>query len=130
MNTLVSFELAKLLKEKGFNKETERVYGQIFKDTYGLVPFSFTEMDEESGFKDADYFLAPTVAQVIMWLYEKHEIWITDFLFYKGKHNALIYKNIGYGLELSSIKNNLHGPYNSPTEAYEAAIKYTLQNLI
>ena len=70
---------------------------------------------------------APTIAEVLMWLYEKHGIWIiadpsVNFecwaprVFTKSDTNLGKYKGV---LEL-----------NSPTEAYESAIEYVLKEVI
>ena len=145
MNTPVNFEIAKLLKEKGFESmsEPESYYcakdlGEYYWQKMGGLIVGWEHLDEtcspNHGVPNDQLVLAPTIAEVIMWLYEKHGVWISvgvDSLFYKGKHHLLIYyKNRGYGLELSPIENSLHGPYESPTEAYSAGIQYTLKNLI
>ena len=93
MNTPVSFELAKLLKEKGYRVLPD------FKSSY------------------------PTISDVVMWLYEKHGIWISvnhsrSLLFY-----PYIYKN-GQQIEGGEYS------YDLISEAYEVAIEYTLKNLI
>ena len=63
-----------------------------------------------------------------MWLYEKHEIWIgvicdvgNDLLFTFKIYSTKI------GEERCIVNGNM---YESPTEDYEAAIEYTLKNLI
>ena len=63
-----------------------------------------------------------------MWLYEKHGIWISiscdcgnDNLFY----SKIFSTEIGIERCIWTIRGK-----NSPTEAYEAAIEYTLKNLI
>ena len=60
---------------------------------------------------------APTIAEVVMWLYEKHGDWISVVKF--EKYSSCTFRH-----------NCLFKEYNSPTEAYEAAIEYTLKNLI
>jgi hypothetical protein len=78
-----------------------------------------------------DMPVSPTISDVIMWIYEKHEIWIQvkpggkletwDFIVQK--------KDNTFAVSYFEIKQ--HKPFfNSPTEAYEAAIEYTLNNLI
>jgi len=65
------------------------------------------------------------IMQVIMWLYEKHGIWISInrepesgvFFFSVDKDKGDFFYDKGCD-------------YNSPTKAYEAAIEYTLNNLI
>jgi len=78
--------------------------------------------------KDIDMPVSPTIADVVMWLYKKHEIWIVvnisiqDMWYFelfnlKTKRNSEILTDDEYWL-------------NSPTEAYSEAILYTLKNLI
>ena len=61
-----------------------------------------------------------------MWLYEKHGIWITVCVIGAD--------GFGYWLHDRNRKrlnpDNQGGYWLSPTEAYEAAIKYVLENLI
>lgn len=95
MTTPVSFELAKLLIQKEYDLHPD------FKDSY------------------------PTITEVVMWLYEKHGIWI-------GVQPNEPYVDDDWCFTIfKDLKNNnsLEG-YNSPTEAYEVAIEYTLKNLI
>lgn len=56
------------------------------------------------------------IMQVIMWLYEKHGIWISVI----HQHNKFFWKFGSYQTQ----------EFNSPTETYEAAIDYVLNNLI
>jgi len=62
-----------------------------------------------------------------MWLYEKHGIWI-----YISDSSA----RLGFRYQIQKLKilgeNNFSSEerYNSPTEAYEAAIEYCLTKLI
>ena len=94
MNDVVSFETAKLLKEKG----------------YRILP------DFNSSY--------PTIAEVVMWLYDKHEIWITVTSISQESWQCHMTKK---GDRLGKL---YFEDFNTPTEAYEAAIEYTLKNLI
>ena len=84
--------------------------------------------------KGIDMPVSPTIADVVMWLYEKHKIWIyvtifqTETQFYCQSWIEIPYKET-ICLKTGKIS---HTPsaFNSPAEAYEAAIKYTLKNLI
>jgi hypothetical protein len=111
MNTPVSFEIAKLLKEKGFdvkNRTQYQMYGT--QNIPQLEPYNDTKWNIYK-----DYYSAPTIADVAMWLYEKHGIWISVDLI----DDSTIFRH-----SFSNID------FKSPTEAYEAAIDYTLNNLI
>jgi hypothetical protein len=115
MNTPVSFELAKLLKEKGINIPSNRGLGvAIYED--GKIT--------STCLYDGTVIHAPTIAEVVMWLYEKHGIWITVTSISQESWQCHMTKK---GDSLG--KCYLEDFYN-PTEAYEAAILYTLNNLI
>lgn len=120
MNTPVSFELAKLLREKGFDvKDKENHYFYVVNHA---DPKKFSYLEVGYG----NDILAPTIAEVVMWLYEKHGIWIYTVKDYDmPKFNYAIQQPNVY-----SVLSYLHNDFNSPTEAYEAAIEYTLNNLI
>lgn len=77
--------------------------------------------------------LTQEYALIVMWLYEKHGIWIQplpyDTITAAKEWTATILslnwgedKEVHYEYKLSGL--------NSPTEAYEAAIEYILKNLI
>ena len=131
MNTPVSFELAKLLKEKEYKDKnmlgTVRLSEPEYYDPNGII-HNIKDIFEEKDYKIEDCFNAPTIAEVVMWLYEKHEIWIgvicdvgNDLLFTFKIYSTKI------GEERCIVNGNM---YESPTEDYEAAIEYTLKNLL
>ena len=148
MNTPVNFELAKLLKEKGFDKPCGKFYcenihddDEIIKDNlcqrrdFGIYAIQITNYNfrYEYGGKlvNEGCYSAPTIAEIVMWLYEKHGIWIRVEPDWDGDFWAQIKsKNIpdariGKWLVVTAL-----APYKTPTEAYEAAIEYTLKSLI
>ena len=100
MNTHVNFELAKLLKEKNFNKRS------------GL--YNYNNIGELTLLEGLN---APTITEVVMWLYEKHGIWIEVYYDNSKKEFYTVWDGEEY-------------KFNSPTEAYEAAIEYTLKHSI
>ena len=73
------------------------------------------------------YYSAPTITEVVMWLYEKHGIWTVVNVNIMG---SWYFEHF----DLKEKRNTQFKPtdthYDSPTEAYEAAIIYTLKNLI
>ena len=153
MNTPVSFPIAKLLKEKGFDESTESNWWILAKDhsenynkklpvdeskiffTKNSYELELkTQIDENTEHNVYHVLKAPTIADVVMWLYEKHGIWIVVNP-HKGE-NDLGKPFMEFDPEVWSFTNEcvFHNTgllyYNSPTEAYEAAIEYTLKNLI
>ena len=116
MNILVSFELAKLLKEKGFEERTKSYTedGKLVTISLTIRRFNLEKV----------YYPSPTIAEVVMWLYEKHEIWIEVSL---DLSNTQMFD---YEIQKKHFLKLSEERFNSPTEAYEAAIEYTLNNLI
>ena len=116
MNTPVSFELAKLLKEKGFDEVCQQWYsvegGLYYQD----------EFDNNRGFIPVCECEAPTITEVVMWLYEKHGIWIYA--------HRIDQKEFYWSIDTDKKEFTSGENFKTPTEAYEAAIEYTLKNLL
>ncbi len=128
MTTPVNFPIAKLLKEKEYKDKnmlgTVRLSEPEYYDPNGII-HSIKDAFEENDYKIEDCFNAPTIVSVVMWLYEKHGLWV----------EVIIEQPFYFGYDVFKVKNNVSQikkfiSYNSPTEAYEAAIEYTLNNLI
>ena len=124
MNTPVNFEIAKLLKDSGFDKISCSGYYHICEGYTKGYAHCYSDVNTQK----ENVVLAPTIAEVVMWLYEKHGIWIEvkspdykDMDWYFSIHKPYKFGNHYNGEKIY---------YPSPTEAYEAAIKYTLENLI
>ena len=126
MNKPISFELSKMLKEKGFDSLTCKQgyhgdFGELKGDEYPFLG-TYTFIQDCLIRNNCDWKIqTPTIAEVVMWLYEKHGIWIS----------VLQHTKNGKGIYFESVVNLMtFSGYDSPTEAYEAAIIYTLKNLI
>ena len=118
MNKEVSFPIAKLLKEKGFDKRTPLVW------LFSLGKTHLREVHLSLELNNAEYN-APTIAEVVMWLYEKYDIWISVK---KEYHNGAL---LGFEAIIDSEDGFIDvGTFAEPTRAYEAAIKYTLNHII
>ena len=119
LNKPVDFTTAKLLKEKGFDENCRFGYNGSFEPHHiGLIEFGYLQRNSE--LLKLTYS-APTIAEVIDWLYEKHGIWISVLQHTKNSE----------GKYFEAFVNSMtFSGYNSPTEAYEAAIEYCLNKLI
>ena len=130
MNTPVDFSTAKLLKEKGFDE-----YCKLCVEEGDERPLPFNAGNTLHKNSLHPYYSTPTIAEVVMWLYEKYGIWIQGpFPYNDGKWEWVIFllKEPLNGTDgYKNIMSLHHHPYkfNSPTEAYEAAIEYTLKTL-
>lgn len=132
MNTPVNFEIATSLKEKGFDNLSEWAYqsGKLVHDSRNKEHKNWNKE------KHVDC-TAPTISEVIMWLYEKHGIWIYPLPIDDDMKlwQARIIKGEPFNKLSNTLKIISHGEISyksmySPAEAYEAAIEYTLNNLI
>ena len=149
MNTPVSFPLAKLLKEKGFDEKCNDFWVETLKHQLNIPRLGIEDFEAQPprilSFSPVEEYhithcLAPTIAEVIRWLYEKHDIWIEvttnnnpqvrkEFVSFNARviHRD---RNIKFRVLMNTQINKYTEPFNSPTEAYKAAIEYVLNNLI
>lgn len=130
MTTTINFEIAKLLKEKRFYKETLYFY-KLNSDSKESEWNGEVLNWNSKLYEDLEKLAAPSIADVVMWLYEKHGIWIRvkpipysdSITHWRWEHMSTIYAIRNCGWE--KVKD-----YMSSTEAYEAAIEYCLTKII
>ena len=109
----VSFETAKLLKEKGFEGRMHTFYtdeGKEMESAY-VVPSNFFPI------------YRPTIQMAMKWLREVYNIDISVTPDRKVGYSVLIFKN-------KQLPFDTLDSYSIYEQACEAAIKYTLENLI
>lgn len=137
MNKEVNFEIAKLLKEKGYTEKCMHHYrgGEL---TANRAPYNFNNPEEQKLW-NVELISAPTIAEVVMWLYENHDIYINVIPDLSSRHNLIDRKfyvsmfkysiNINVQVEiLKEDKNILY--FNKLENAYEFGILHALKNLI
>lgn len=130
----VPFEIAKLLKEKGFDEHTICGYNGAY-EPYHLSLIEFADSQRNSELINLVYS-APTISDVVDWVYEKHGIWISVApRFYNDGSLWFVYESLDISKnDIESLNNNLFQGifemYKSPSEAYLVGIEYTLNNLI
>ena len=123
----VSFETAKLLKEKGFD-EFCRAHYDI---TNGNLYYEKVEV-EASGCEMHNSVLAPTLQMTMKWLREVHDLHIIVYPWKADREGRAthwccqVYKSF-YLLGYEKYTNEAPKSYE---EACEAAIKYCLEKLI
>ena len=138
----VSFETAKLMKEKGFDAECHSHYYPVHYPDGSIQyhKYNRTAIKKNKTWYDIyslknlpkDHYLAPTLQMAMKWLREvhnrhisiEHSYVLNRYKFYITKYNP---NNI------SDLNNTLYSAdyyFSSYEEACEAAIKYCLENLI
>ncbi len=129
----VSFETAKLLKEKGFDWDCKQVYDLVRPQSCadGKMYDNFPDKNPNA---NGELVSAPTLQMTMKWLRENFNI------------NPVPYAlSIGWAFDIFDLSNrditgckkifSMDLPsklecYNSYEEACESAIRYTLENLI
>lgn len=129
--TYVTFEQAKLLKEKGFDIKCKKYYnGSLLQTSKGSI------------LKDCYKNYAPEQWQVVEWLFDKHGIDVSVY----GKLPYIVFPDSEFGegelqwhFEYRIIQNKdgqkceVIEPkdwFNSKQQAYSAAFDYCLKELI
>ena len=134
----VSFEVAKLLKDKGFNEATNRYYNAQYDGIRTVSDTFMTYWNNEDHMKALmmeGAIAIPTHQMVCKWLREVHNIMIEIYLPHEYKNEDEELWNGTYCYELYSLKTG-HSVYwdekefNSYEEAIEEAIKYILEKMI
>lgn len=110
----VSFEVAKLLKEKGF---------------WENCPFSLSKLDEQTG--EAETVRCPTLQMAMKWLRIKHDIVCSVGLFTDLPETPPYWS---FNILNQSTANVMYEAFDVKCKTYEeaceTAIKYCLENLI
>ena len=123
-----SFEVAKLLKEKGFDELCIFKYnseGVRMKAGVAINEWQNSELDD-------DECSCVSLQMAMKWLREKHNICITIYPDKGNRYEAVLY-NIKDDVEIILQSFGIYGSHifeDSYEEAVEAALKYALENLI
>lgn len=147
----VSFEIAKLLKEKGFDGECRMIYREHDMQMIYHTPkpndlLDFTtnrkKIEKHSKKNHCEYCLCPTIQMALKWLREVHKIHIDVFIGSDESYDAdgvmddewhfwTYYITNTSGDMIYDAYNEVNViEYQSHEEAVEAALKYALENLI
>ena len=128
----VSFETAKLLKEKGFNERLLSFYitDEVKKEGYFQL-MAFTDDKIDNNHSDLCY-LAPTQQMAMRWLREIHKLGVfpSSYTVILGSETRHIYGTAIINLNKYELVTCDYLARDTYEEATEAAIKYCLENLI
>ncbi len=134
----VSLEIAKLLKEKGFNGECRMIYREHDMQMIYYTPnpndlLDFTtnrkKLEKHSKKQHCDYALCPTHQMALKWLREVHGIFIDIMTYTTG--SKIQFRWVGYDKgRLFSQEEGKTIYFDTHEQTVEAALKYTLENLI
>lgn len=133
LNSIVDFEMAELLKEKGFDEPTT-----IWRQHGDGISGNVEGKRDYYNRKGNVYISLPTIAQTIDWIYDKHGVWINVSPVFEYNDEREDYLTLqGFQYYITTIVDNKNDVSiadkeikNSQKEAYIEAIKHTLLNLI
>lgn len=118
---LVSFEIAKLLKTKGFNELCSYYYNI---NNNNKLRRNFNEIDFNDEHYNESCISAPTQSLAQKWLRDKHNIIVNP------NYNIIVYKH-KWGCEIwMGDKLSYKHTYDSYEDALEYGLDYALSNLI
>ena len=121
----VSFEIAKLLKEKGFDEPVQYFYKFDSKELYRGTVFTNTEIGDK-------FYNAPTLQMAIKWLREVHNLCLEPYRTACGYLCDIARVPSGTELYQQDYEGDdeASGQFTTYEKSCEAAIKYCLENLI
>lgn len=142
----VSFETAKLLKEKGFSEKCQKVYmhngqllwAQIFMEGESFVDNKCIELvadyNNRITYTQGEYaYLCPTLQMVMKWLREVHNV----FVDISSRFSENADKDVCFSYSCKKLIDTYKSSYEvgdgewlNYEEACEAAIKYCIKNLV
>ncbi len=120
----VSFEIAKLLKEKGFmDGAIIKFFASGYDKNGHILSIRDTELDD---------YPRPTLQMVMKWLREVHNLHImVDCIGAENYIPTIQFTRNSKDIEIKSKISKIGGNgFDSHEEACEAAIRYCLENLI
>lgn len=120
MNTHVNYKLAELLKLKKFNLKCQRYFRSNGSSLFNDKVIEQESEDWNSGSYPKDVVSGPTIAEVVMWIYDKYNIWISVDFDSKTWFEIIVF--------LDKDDRFVQNSHTTITEAYESAIEYVLNN--
>lgn len=123
----VTFDIAKLLRDKGFPQNTFEIDCNVCYKYNGKLCNNAKSM---SGVDREISYMAPTIQIVLKWLREEKEIYITIVYGDYPSLNKVFWTPQIDSLDGFDLPDSFYKEYDRYEEACEAAIKYVLENLI
>ena len=122
-----SFEISKLLKEKGFDELCSKKYNS----DKNIVPAGkMIELWQNSEFDIDEECSAPTLQMACAWLRINHQIFIRPNIIFAVCPIEYYCEILCYGDNLQTQQDVDTEDFETPEKAIEAALKYCLENLI
>ena len=130
----VSFETAKLLKEKGFDCRCAcinhpRCGMSLIGHMINNTDLQLTREYELCIAKE-NFLTIPTIQMVVKWLVQKYRLYVNVVPSVEGYYWTEKWHSYVEDLNKRYPFGRFINTFNSPEEAYEATIKYCLEHLI
>ena len=125
----VSFDTAKLLKEKGFYQDFYNSFMPVWHYNGNNKVLSFTE-DDSYPSETQEWYSAPTLQVAMKWLREEKDVQIEISIVGTDTWESPTKWMYGFRCQTKDVIDRRNADFSSYEEACEAAIKYCLENLI
>ena len=126
----VSYEIAKLLKEKGFDEICSYIWGiPAINKGYVLQKWIITNRQIKNSDLIEGAYTAPSQSLALKWLREVHNLHITIKPYITEDGNMYLFEIYKLEAEKFTLIKTKTG-FEKSELANEAALKYTLENLI
>ena len=122
----VSFETAKLLKEKGFGEEVLTYY--VYDTESKSYEFRFDDRWDNPNNFPGDCISAPTLQMAMKWLREVHSRYIEIYIDNSHNFKDIVFRPAIYDKELDCLWESDN--FLTYEKACETAIKYCIKNFI
>ena len=133
----VSFETAKLLKEKGFNEPCRLYYDKyhgcvpIFVEDSKLTEYGYKELVRNDQNSISDFIAsAPSLYVAMKWLREVHDVQIEISIVGTDTWESPTKWMYGFRCQTKDVIDRRNADFSSYEEACENGIKYCLEKLI
>ena len=133
LNKPVDFTTAKLLKEKGFDGQCLNFYTKPNSKMFGIdehyrnypiknTPKKLYTVGEHAVLNIENVYFAPTIAEVVCWIYSKYQIWIQVSILKDDEwHYSIRRKDNNWNIEFPTKEKCI-----SIENAYEKGINVVL----
>ena len=133
LNKPVDFTTAKLLKEKGYNGQCLNFYTKPNSKMFGIdehyrnypiknTPKKLYTVGEHAVLNIENVYFAPTIAEVVCWIYSKYQIWIQVSILKDDEwHYSIRRKDNNWNIEFPTKEKCI-----SIENAYEKGINVVL----
>lgn len=125
----VTFQQAKLFKEKGLVAKSDRYWVKMTEDSYTeMTDRRLEDLDSDIGIGGNLVITKYQQWQVVEWLRINHGIWVSPGIITLNGVVKWFPRYFKFANALLEIPKDIDGNFDTPQEAYSAAFDYIINN--